>query len=139
VARALTAVSAGLAGCSCLASGLCRCGPGRCRPAPPAPDGLGEERLPVAGLLADDAVELAEQLERHGPEQRRQGHESPLQQGVGHPGPGDGAERRERFPAAAGHVVFGYRQRKVLGGVGEDARTTLETRAAGAIVVGGAT
>ena len=32
----------------------------------PAPDGFCDERLGVAGLLADDAVELAEQLERHG-------------------------------------------------------------------------
>ena len=29
----------------------------------PSPDGLGEVRLAVAGLLADDAVQLAEQLE----------------------------------------------------------------------------
>jgi hypothetical protein len=34
-------------------------------------DGFCEERLAVPGLLADDAVDLAEQLERHGAKQRR--------------------------------------------------------------------
>src|SRR5882724_7979321 len=38
----------------------------------PAPDRFCEVRLAVAGLLADDAVELAEQLERHGAEQPAQ-------------------------------------------------------------------
>src|SRR5215470_903667 len=65
----------------------------------PAPDALAEEGIALAWLLADDVMELPEQLKRHGSEQSRPQHQAGLQHDVGQLGRDGSPDRRQCRPA----------------------------------------
>jgi len=82
----------------------------------PATHAFGEERLAVAGFGAHDVMELAEQLERHGAEQCRPGHEPLLEQRVGDLRRDDGADWCERRPVVRRYLLVQRGRCEALGG-----------------------